>query len=476
MADLCPNDVAVLQQEHLTLSSQIADNTLQLEQGQRVTDARVSQAHGDLANGQRAIVEDVNNAANHVIREVSTDTQFLEAGQRGIVKDLGDGFLSTAHGQARTDMNVDHGVRHLDMGQRFTDQDINRGFMGVAHGQASTDRNVDHNAAYIKHDIYDLDRDLNSNVRYLERGQRDTDRNVDHNFRWLQHENHEHERHEMDEFRGLERGQRVTDDRVSDGFYRTREGVDRGFAHTNEHLSDAERRIENRMAHYGEENAEAFGDVERRVEGTTRTVGEWVQGRLADSELRMTKNLDDAERRLDNVIHRDVSHNLEEVSEALADHDRRASERLVGIAGEIAREAERTRCDATKNELETRLYLRDREDRTEDLIRQLADRNLDEMRGFERRSRDDEDRTRDLIRHLDAEGAERRYIRDQINNSELRTELAIDRALKCRRDWDDDRVRFDPRINITLDDTVVDDIRNRNSSRNQNNNLFTDVA
>lgn len=430
------NDFLILQQGQQAIDNHVADATLQLEQGQRVTDARVSQAHGDLANGQRSIVEDINNASHNVIREVSTDTQFLNAGQQRITDSVDRGFIGSARDAAATDRNVDAVGRHLDTGQRFIDQEVNRGFLGVERGQASTDRNVDHNASYIKHDIYGLDKDMN------------------HGFRWLGHEDREHERYESGEFRGLERGQRHTDDRVNDGFFRTAREIDHGFAHSNE------------------ENAEAFGDTQRRLSDVTRNAADAVQARLADSELRMTKNMDDAERRTDNLIYRNVSHSLEEVSEALADHDRRSAERLQGISGEVRLEAERTRSDAVKNELETRLYLRDREDRTHDLIRTLADRNLDEMRGFERRSRDDEGHTRDLIRHIDEESSERAYLKSALAAQELRTELAIDRALKCHRGRghdDDGNFRYEPRINITLDDTVVDDIRNRNSSRNRNN-------
>ena len=115
--------------------------------------------------------------------------------------------------------------------------------------------------------------------------------------------------------------------------------------------------------------------------------------------------------------------------------------------------------------------MRDREDRTEDLMRALADRNLDEMRGFERRSRDDEGRTRDLIRHLDEEGAERRFVKQAIANSELKTELAIQRALNHRRrDWDDEGIRFDPRINIVIEE---EEERGRRGRRRDNESSQT---
>jgi hypothetical protein len=344
MAD---SDVLILQQGQQAIDNHIADATLQLEQGQRVTDTRVSQAHGDLANGQRAIVEDIHSAADNVIREVSTDTQFLQNGQRNIVGDVNRGFIGAARDAAATDRVVDAGVRHLDTGQRFIDQEVNRGFLGVERGLATSDRNTDNG------------------------------------FRWAMHEDREHERYEAGEFRGLERGQRQIDDRIADGFRSTDKSIaqslyanDRSFGHVNEHLSDVERRLDNRLS-----------DADRRT------------------EVFVQKTYDT-----------------------------------------IKLEAERTRESGIKGELETRLYLRDREDRTEDLIRALADRNLDEMRGFERRSRD-------LAHHIDEENGERAYLNRALANQELKTELAIERALRHRhRDDDDDRIRFDPRINIILEE------------------------
>lgn len=366
---MAETDVLILQQGLQAVDNHVADAALQLEQGQRVTDARVGQAHGDLANGQRAIVEDIHSAADNVIREVSTDTQFLAAGQQRITGDVNRGFIGSARDAASTDRNVDAAARHLDTGQRFIDQEVNRGFLGVERGLAATDRNVDNNA------------------------------------RWMMHEDREHERYEAGEFRGLERGQRYTDEHVA-----------KGFGHTNEHLSDAERRIDGRLAHYGEENAEAFGDAYRQA-----------------AEI---------ERRLDN---------------RLSDADRRTEVRLQGLAGEVARESERTRAENVRGELETRLYLRDREDRTEDMIRALADRNLDEMRGFERRSRD-------LAVSIDSENQERAYLNRALVAQELKTELAIERALRHRH-HDDDGIRFDPRINIVLEDIDEEDRPRRRRSR-----------
>lgn len=357
-------ETLLLQQGTQALGTQLADATLQLEQGERLTDARVAQAHADLTNGQRALAEDIHIAADNVIREVSTDTQFLQNGQRNITSDVNTGFIGATRDSAATDRVVDAGVRHLDTGQRFIDQELSRGFLGVTRGQA------------------------------------DTDRNVDNNFRWNDLIQRELAREIDQDTRSLERGQRITDDRVSDGFNRTQRDVDRGvhisgqgFSHTNEHLSDVERRIDNR----------------------------------------------------------------------LSDHDRRTEVFLQRTYDDIRIEAERTREMGTKQELETRLYLRDREDRTEDLVRLLADRNLDEMRGFERRSRDDETHTRDLMRKLDEERAERDFIKVSIDNSELRTKLAIEEALGRRHHGHDD-VRFDPHINID----IVDDNISRNTNRNRN--------
>lgn len=308
-------------------------DVLVLTEGQRKTDHRISQAHDDLANGQREIIEDVHGAASNIIREVSNDTQFLQAGQDRL------------------------------------GSEVNRGFTNAARDSAVTDRTV-LNSAY------------------------GVDKNVDGNFRWLSHEDREFERHQSAQLRDLSLGQAGTDNRVSDAAFRSEINDNNNSYRVQDRLGDLERRIDNRIS-----------DADRRTELAVQKAHDTVQ-----------------------------------------------------------LEAERTRESAIKNELETRLYLRDREDRTEDLVRQLADRNLDEMRGFERRSRDDEGRTRDLIRHIDEERAERAYLKSSLSNLELKTELAIERALRHRH-HDDDGIRFDPRINIVLEDIDEEERPRRRRSR-----------
>lgn len=465
--------------------------------------------------------KNVSDSARNVIREVSTDTQFLNAGQREIIQDVHGVALGLTNGQASTDRNVDQGVlglerglaaadrnvdsaaRHLSSGQRLTDQEIARGFLGVNQGLASVDRNADAGFRHLDKEIDDVDRDVLHSSAKVEHGQRETDRNVDQGFRWQDREIHDFERGTDQNFRSVERGQRISDDRNSDGFYRTARDIDtarletsRGFAHTNEEMSEAfcdtNEKIGAGFAHTNEEMAEAFGDVtkelygtERRLDNTVRNGSDAAQARMADaenrltrggyeSEQRLTRDVTAAERRLGHQIDKDVTHNLEEVSEALSDHDRRTSIMLEKLHGDIRLEAERTRDSVVRTDLESRLYFRDREDRTHDLVRSLSDRNLDEMRGFERRSRDDEGKTRDLIRHVDAERAERDYIALVSERNELKTRLALlesrggerrehGRSCGCGHcGYYPETFRFDPRINITLDDNVYDENDNDN--------------
>lgn len=321
-----------------------------------------------LQQGLQAVDNDVHSTSDSILREVSTDTQFLNNGQRHIVDVVDRGFIGAARDAAATDRNVDAAARHLD-------HEVRGGLRGVEHGIVGAERHLDDG------------------------------------LRWLNHENREHERHEYGEFRGLERGQRHVDDRMSDGFYRAEKSI----------------------GHVLSEASEKFG--------------------------RVNDHLSNLERRIDN---------------RLSDSDRRAEVLLEKTYQTVKLEAERTREAGIKNELETRLYLRDRQDRTEDLMRVYNDRNSDELRDFERRSRDDEGKTRDLLRHIVEEKSERDFIQSALDNQELKTEMAIERALRHRRHFRDDddffddrrdRVRFDPRINVIVED--IDERRPRRHFREE---------
>lgn len=161
-----------------------------------------------------------------------------------------------------------------------------------------------------------------------------------------------------------------------------------------------------------------------------------------------------------------------------ADHDRRVEARLASIACEIGAEGERTRAEATRQELETRLYLRDREDRTEDLVRTLADRNLVEMQNFERRSRDDEDATRALIRHETERRDSRDFQAGLARETRLVTKIDILEAECHRRGrWDGgrgdrDSINFNPHINVHVDDEAL----SASSARARNTSVGTGVG
>ncbi len=208
-------------------------------------------------------------------------------------------------------------------------------------------------------------------------------------------------------------------------------------------LGDAERRIERQIqhdvTHNLEEVSEQVGDFERRTASDFR-----------DTERRLDNRLDSSERRIESV----TRHGFEETAEALADHDRRVETRLERLACEVGHEGDKTRGLVEKSELETRLYLRDREDRTHDLVRTLADRNLDEMRGFERRSYENEVKTRDLIRHEADERREQEFAVGLADRSRLRTKLDILEAERgeWRRDCDRDRRHRDGNISINIAD------------------------
>jgi len=131
---------------------------------------------------------------------------------------------------------------------------------------------------------------------------------------------------------------------------------------------------------------------------------------LADRFSNVRERVSEAERRLDlrlDGAERDLLKDLCHLQERLDDHDRRSGERLQRIEDAVHHEGDKTRDRVVITELEGRLYLRDREDRTHDLIHDLRERLM-----F-------------------LEGRRRRHMCDD----------------------DDDRlVRVDPRININVDE------------------------
>lgn len=127
-----------------------------------------------------------------------------------------------------------------------------------------------------------------------------------------------------------------------------------------------------------------------------------VKDRVSDAERRLDLRLDSAERQL----MKDLCH----LQERLADHDRRDTERLQRIEDAVRHEGDKTRDKVLITELEGRLYLRDREDRTHDLIHDLRER--------------------------------------------LAVIEVLERPRRRRHDWDDDDnlVRVDPRISVNVEE------------------------
>lgn len=457
-------------------------DTVLLASGQRHTDANVSAGFRDVGDAFLGTARQINDDAmfldasgqrnaQHLSTEVNRDALFL-SGQ------IGEGFRDVAHGQCETDRNVDANTRYLSGEHHDLSRQVGTGFADTAREHAAQDRNADANARWLGDGQRQTDHGVREGADRLSREIEDVEDEVSDSSRWL------HSGQDANAWRlaqqqwadtrylrdGQDRESRWLDHNIDNG----RQESVRGFGRTNEHLSDAERRIEGtdnlntrylgdrtqegerRLAEYGRES-------ERRL---TRDLGEttrWTHTRIDDAERRLDNKVDGAERRIEGV----VRHGLEEVSESLADHDRRTEVRLQKIDDDVRCEAERTREFVKVTDLETRLYLRDREDRTCDLTRALADRNLDEMRQFERRSRDDETRTRELIRELEQERAERDLIRTTARETQLKNRInTLELELKCccgtsdpcgcggrgRRDrGDDDRQR--QVVNVTIDDT-----------------------
>jgi hypothetical protein len=265
------------------------------------------------------------------------------------------------------------GVRHLSNEHEGLAREIGVGFIGVARENAAQDRNND------------------AHTRWLGEGQCRTDATVGAHARWIQGS--------IDDVgRDVNANGRYLDGNIDGG----RRETERGFWRTNEHIADAERRIE------------------RDVDAARR---EGVAGHLRTDDVVIN-----ASRRVEGVAY----HGFERNQDHLSGLDRRVEVRLEGLAGETAIQAERTRCVAEKGELETRLYLRDREDRTEDLIRLSAERTQGELYAFERRARDEDERTRELLRHHEALRAERELIRSSAIETQLRTKIdVLEAELRC---------------------------------------------
>lgn len=448
----------------------VTDGTEHLSAGQRVTDGRVS-------DGVEGLSRQINQDAMYLDAQADRNSQFNARNISDLSRQTDTGFLGAARGQAATDRNVDANARHIADGQRSTDANVNSNTRWLGNAVEDVDRDVNSGVRHLDNGQRHTDDQVDANARWLDHGQREVDRNVDGSTRWLGGQVNEVDRDVKDGSLNTERGQRLSDDRTSDGFYRTARDIDgntrylhdgqdanakwlyssvddgrrettQGFGHTNDHLSNAERRIEERVIASGDAGQERTAHAERRL-----------HVRADDAERRTDNRIDAAERRIEGT----TRHGYEELARESGAADRRNEVRLTGLEHDVHLEAQLTRDAGQRGELETRLYLRDREDRTEDLVRQLADRNLFEMQAFERRDRDDHDRTRALINHKDDLRAERQLIRDTALETQLRTKIDILEARRGCGDRDPGRdrevYRYDPRININLTDLVEDEAR-----------------
>lgn len=169
------------------------------------------------------------------------------------------------------------------------------------------------------------------------------------------------------------------------------------------------------------DNGNHLSNVERRIENKIDNARDTVEDKVEYSYDNLGRDLHHSERRLQHRVH-EVEDTLKDL---VSDFFRHTEVGLERNKYEVKLEAERTRDTVVRTALETRLYLRDREDRTNDLLHRVAERN-----------HEDETRTRDLIRDLE----------------------------RCRpRDYDyghrrrEHDIQVNPRINIALDDLIADD-------------------
>jgi hypothetical protein len=457
-------------------------------------------------------------------RGVAEATLGLAQGQSNTDNIVTQGVLGLANGQANTDNNIGTATLGLAQGQANSDKGLAQAALGLTQGQANTDRNVDQGFRSTDREIYGVDKDVLQGFTGVASGQRDTDDRVSDGFQGTSRDIDAARRESAQGFWGVERGQRLSNDRNSDGFNRVERdvdavrrdvlgghastdrnvdhgffgvergrnesdrNVDSGFRRTDDHLGRVElgqaltdRNVDNRSS----QTSDHLGRVELGQAGINRNIddqaartsdhisrvelGQSVTDRNVDHGINLVgQGLNDSERRTDNRIdaaERRIEatqrHAYEELSRDANAADRRNEVRLTGISHDVASEGQLTRDAGQRGELETRLYLRDREDRTNDLIRQLADRNLFEMQAFERRDRDDHTRTRDLINHKDDLRAERDVIHNTALETQLRTKIDILESRHERHDHGRDRdgYRYDPRININLTDLVEDEAR-----------------
>jgi hypothetical protein len=454
-----------------------ARNIADLSRQQAATDRNVDEADRHLADGQRTTDANVNSNALWLDRSVSDVDRDVNAGVRhldgeidGVSRDVYSSQTGLSAGQRHTDDQVNGTARWLDGGQR----DINR--------------NVDSSSRWLGGEVHGVDKDVLQGFTGVANGQRDTDDRVSDGFQGTARDVDAARRDSAQGFWGVERGQRLSDDRNSDGFNRverdilgghasTDRNVDHGFFGVERGRNDSDRSSDAHFAGVRLGQAGTDRNVDDRYAQTSDHLGRVELGQaLSDRNVdrgvnQVERGLNDSERRTDNRIdaaerriEATTRHGYEELSRDASAADRRHEARLTGIAHDVTSEAQLTRDAAQRGELETRLYLRDREDRTEDLIRQLADRNLFEMQNFERRDRDDHDRTRALVNHKDDLRAERDLIRNTAVETQLRTKIDVLEACRPKdpcgdRGREREVHRYDPRININLTDLVEDEAR-----------------
>lgn len=478
------------------LGNQVARGTEQLLAGQDATDRNVD------ANGRW-----LNDGQRHTDDTVNGNARWLDRNIDDVDRDVNRGFRETERGQRLTDDVVNGNARWLDRGHRDIQQQLGATERHLDREIDDVDDNVsdsarwlhtgqDNNARWLHSgqdaNAWRLAQQQGADTRFLRSGQEADTRYLDGNIDGARRETahgfghtNEHVANSERRVRGyvnhvgeeLAESVGQLDKDLCDAERRIENHVDDGrrenahnFGRTNEHLANTERRLTNQGDDSERRLHGNIDGAERRIEGTVRHGDEHLAAEIGGFSRRTASDFRDTERRLDNRIDASerrvesvVRHNLEEISEQLGDHDRRASERLAEIACEVGREGDKTRGLVEKTDLETRLYLRDREDRTHDLVRALADRNLVEMQNFERRSRDDESATRALIRHEVEERHERDFALSVARETRLQNRVDLLEALECRdrRDWDRDRhhrggINFNPNINVHIDD-VMDD-------------------
>jgi hypothetical protein len=516
--DAVHSGVRHLDSEVDDVSRDVYGSTERLQSGQRHTD--------DVVNGNaRWLGREVDD----VERAVEGNAKWLNSAVGEVGESVDDGFRDTARGQRATDDRVSDGfyrsAREGDGNAKWlhAGQDANAWRLAQQAGADTRYLNsqADGNARWLDNNVDGGRRENERGFAHTNEHLSDAERRIENRIGdKVDHYGEENAEAFCDTQKYLagktEHASEVINAQVNDAERRLNDNIMGGSADTQLRIADTEGRIvtqayqqDLRQVHdldAAERRLTKNGDdAERRLTHNADQTERRLTHEVDDSERRLTKgtddferrsthNLDSAERRIEQDIYRSqlrsddkfadtnrylsqtVNHNLEETAEVLSDFRRQTGEQIVGLRGEVRSEAERTRADGVRNELETRLYLRDREDRTHDLIRTLSDRNLVEMQAFERRSRDDEDRTRDLIRHEAELGGDRRYARGLATETQLLNKINELEGDKCcdpcgskgRRD-EDERVVQNVRINLA--DFVSDEAEARVRNRNRNTNV-----